>query len=61
MARGSEDLYRLRVGDYRIIYAIRDESLLVLVVRVGTWGEVYERILKEARRLWSRTQTIPPV
>jgi mRNA interferase RelE/StbE len=38
-----EDLYRLRVGDYRIIYQIHDEVLLVLVVKVGPRREVYRK------------------
>lgn len=35
--------YRLRVGDYRVLYEIKDELLLVLVVRVGHRREVYRR------------------
>lgn len=35
------DLYRIRVGDYRVIYAIRDEVLIVLVVEVGHRSQVY--------------------
>ncbi len=33
--RGSEDLWRVRIGDYRVIYAINDVSRLVdvLVIR----------------------------
>jgi mRNA interferase RelE/StbE len=38
---GEDELYRLRVGDYRIIYQIQDKVLLVLVVRVGSRKEVY--------------------
>lgn len=38
---GEEDLYRLRVGDYRVLYAIRDAVLLVLVVRIADRREVY--------------------
>lgn len=33
--------YRLRVGDYRIIYKIDDAVLCVLVVRIGHRKEVY--------------------
>jgi mRNA interferase RelE/StbE len=38
---GVEDFYRIRVGDYRIVYQIRDEVLLVLVVKIGHRREVY--------------------
>ena len=33
--------YRLRVGDYRVLYAIHETVLLVLVVKVGHRREVY--------------------
>jgi len=36
-----EDLWRIRVGDYRILYEVRDKILLVLVVRVAHRREVY--------------------
>lgn len=39
--RGPEGFYRVRVGDYRIVYAIDDDVLLVLVVAVGHRREVY--------------------
>ena len=39
--RGPEGFYRVRVGDYRIVYAIDDDALFVLVVRVGHRREVY--------------------
>jgi mRNA interferase RelE/StbE len=38
---GPEDFYRIRVGDYRIVYQVRDEVLLVLVVKIGHRREVY--------------------
>lgn len=41
---GTEELYRIREGDYRIIHQIRDEVLLVLVVKVGHRKDVYQRI-----------------
>jgi mRNA interferase RelE/StbE len=41
--KGEEGLYRLRVGDYRIIYQIQDAVLLVLVVEIGNRREIYRR------------------
>jgi mRNA interferase RelE/StbE len=38
---GGENLYRVRVGDYRIIYQIQDKVLVVLVVKIGHRREVY--------------------
>ena len=38
---GGTDLYRIRVGDYWIIYHVGDERLLMLVVRIGHRREVY--------------------
>lgn len=32
-----------RVGDYRVVYEIRDRELIVLVVMLGHRREVYER------------------
>ena len=36
-----EEGYRIRVGDYRILYEIQDEASRVLVVKVGHRREVY--------------------
>ena len=36
-------LRRLRVGDHRILYEIRDEELVVLVVRVAHRRDAYRR------------------
>ena len=38
---GGKDLYRIREGDYRIIYTIHDQELIVLVVKIGDRKEVY--------------------
>jgi mRNA interferase RelE/StbE len=40
--KGFDDLWRIRVGDYRAVYAIGDEILLVEVRSVGHRKEVYE-------------------
>lgn len=39
---GEENTYRVRVGDYRILYEVRDKVLLVQVVRVGHRRDVYQ-------------------
>jgi len=33
--------FRLRVGDWRAIYDIRDNELVIVVLKVGTRGEIY--------------------
>jgi mRNA interferase RelE/StbE len=38
---GYHDLYRLRVGDWRIIYQVDKDQLLILVLEVGSRGEIY--------------------
>jgi mRNA interferase RelE/StbE len=38
---GYDDRYRLRVGDYRVIYDVMDAQLVILVVRVGHRREIY--------------------
>jgi mRNA interferase RelE/StbE len=44
--RGSEklsgrDRYRLRQGDYRVVYAIDDVEQTVLVVKIGNRRDIY--------------------
>ncbi len=41
---GEESLYRVRVGDYRIIYQICDSKLLIVVVRIGSRGDIYRHL-----------------
>ncbi len=36
------DGFRIRVGDYRIVYEIKDNILLVTIVKVGHRKDVYE-------------------
>ena len=38
---GEDDLYRVRVGDFRIVYTIFDDQLLVLVLVIGDRKDVY--------------------
>jgi mRNA interferase RelE/StbE len=36
-----EDLYRIRQGDYRILYGIQDKALSIVVIRIGHRRDVY--------------------
>jgi mRNA interferase RelE/StbE len=38
-----ENAYRLRVGDYRIVYTINDRHVLVIIIRVGHRRDIYMR------------------
>lgn len=38
-----EDVYRIRVGDYRIVYEINDKILRVWIIQVGHRREVYRK------------------
>ena len=40
---GGDGEWRVRTGDYRIVYEIHDNVLLVLVVAVGHRRDIYER------------------
>lgn len=39
---GHENLYRLRVGTYRVIYTIENNILTVRVLTIGNRGDVYK-------------------
>jgi mRNA interferase RelE/StbE len=41
--QGVERLYRLRVGDYRVIYSIEGRRLVIVVVKVGHRRDVYRK------------------
>jgi mRNA interferase RelE/StbE len=42
---GDDHIYRLRVGDYRILYQVKVRALLVLIVGIGHRREIYRRIV----------------
>ena len=34
--------YRLRVGDWRVVYIVQEQNLLIVVVRIASRGGVYQ-------------------
>lgn len=38
---GEDNLYRVRVGDFRILYTIEDDRLIVLVVKIADRKQAY--------------------
>jgi len=41
MLKGRHGDWRIRAGDYRVIYTIQDDVLLVLVIEVGHRSSIY--------------------
>jgi mRNA interferase RelE/StbE len=42
--KGQKGLYRLRVGNYRVVYQVRDDVFTVLIVKVGHRRDVYRNL-----------------
>jgi mRNA interferase RelE/StbE len=38
------DYWRIRIGDYRVVYEIIDQELVILVVRIGHRKNVYDQL-----------------
>jgi mRNA interferase RelE/StbE len=38
---GEDDLWRIRIGNHRVVYQIQDDRLIVLVVRIGDRKDIY--------------------
>lgn len=39
--QANDELYRVRIGDLRLIFSVEDDMLLVLIVKIGQRGSVY--------------------
>lgn len=39
-----EDIFRLRIGDYRAVFRIIDNELLVYVIDIGSRGDIYKKL-----------------
>ena len=40
--QGYKDTYRLRVGDYRILYTVDNNVLVIRVIEIGNRGDIYK-------------------
>lgn len=41
--QGQEDVYRLRVGPYRIIYTVDSGQLVIYIIGAGNRGDIYKK------------------
>lgn len=41
--RGADNLFRIRIGDYRVVYEIKKNVLMIIVIKVGHRKEVYRK------------------
>lgn len=41
--QGVDDTYRIRIGDYRVLYTVDDNTVTVEVVKVGNRKDVYDQ------------------
>ena len=39
--QSADELYRVRIGDLRLLFSVEDQVLLVLIVKIGHRGSVY--------------------
>ena len=44
--KSEHGLYRLRAGEYRIVYRIQDSEITVYVVAIGHRKEIYQKAFK---------------
>jgi mRNA interferase RelE/StbE len=42
--RGAPGAFRIRVGDYRVVYALHDDHLLIIVIDIGHRREIYRGV-----------------
>jgi mRNA interferase RelE/StbE len=42
--KGNNKFHKIRTGDYRIIYEIHDDTLVILVVKIGHRKDIYKQL-----------------
>ncbi|MBA3710309.1 MAG: type II toxin-antitoxin system RelE/ParE family toxin [Planctomycetes bacterium] len=56
---GYKNLYRVRVGDYRVVYAIVDRVLTVVVILIGQRGDIYEVVKRFMKNKGKEIEVAP--
>ncbi len=42
--KGNNPFHRVRVGDYRIIYEIQNDTLVILIIKIGHRRDIYKSL-----------------
>lgn len=42
--KGISNRYRKKIGDFRVVYEVRKQELLIVVVDIDSRGQIYNRI-----------------
>lgn len=42
--KGLEDIYRLRIGDFRVLYKVDEVKIIIFVMDIGSRGDIYKRL-----------------
>lgn len=42
--KGLEKAYRLRIGDYRVIYSVESNVLTIMVIKIGRRKDIYKKL-----------------
>lgn len=40
--KGMDEVYRLRVGDFRVLFERNDSELIIVVIEIGNRGQIYK-------------------
>lgn len=43
-SKNYDDIFRLRIGDYRAVFRIVDDELLVYIFDIGSRGDIYKKL-----------------
>ena len=42
--KGNNPFHKVRIGDYRIVYEIQEDVLLILIVKIGHRKDIYRKL-----------------